>query len=174
MTVESIGQALGLRRIGQVWRGPCPLHGGKSFTVTERTGRVLVHCWGGCSQEELLGELRRRGLWPERERRTFTAIERKEYGRRVRSAEKEAEALLEWSGDLLAWMGLESVRAWFWVRVSRRLLTCGLAQDEDFNFWADVYESSESWGETVDRLRDHVKRAAWPILNRIRRGGRAA
>jgi hypothetical protein len=50
-------------------RGPvhCPAHGDEhpSLRVIERGGRVLVWCGAGCPQDRVLGELRRRGLWPE-------------------------------------------------------------------------------------------------------------
>ena len=168
MTADTIARALQLRRVGQVWRGPCPLHGGASFTVTERDGRVLLYCWSGCPQDDLLGELRRRGLWPERERKEFSAAERREYGRKLRSAEREAEALLEWARDLSQWMALESVRAWFWFRVSRRVLAGCRMPGAHKAAWADLCERSEEWGRTMDALRDYLKGAAWPDLDRIR------
>jgi hypothetical protein len=57
-------------------RGPfhCPVssHGqgradrSPSLGVTERDGRVLVHCYAGCMQRDLIEALERRGLWPRR------------------------------------------------------------------------------------------------------------
>jgi hypothetical protein len=49
------------------WRNThCPAHHDEtpSLTVTERNGRVLVHCHAGCSQEVLIAILRERHLWP--------------------------------------------------------------------------------------------------------------
>src|SRR3954465_4785391 len=45
----------------------CPAHNDvhPSFTIREDTDRVLFHCQTGCSQTEVLGALRGRGLWPE-------------------------------------------------------------------------------------------------------------
>lgn len=48
-------------------RGPwhCPAHDDRrpSFTVTARSGTVLVHCHSGCTQGDVITALRRRGLW---------------------------------------------------------------------------------------------------------------
>ncbi len=64
MTAEVIAEALGLKRSGHTWRGPCPLHGGSSFTLSEgRDGRPLWTCWSGCDRADILEELRSRGLW---------------------------------------------------------------------------------------------------------------
>ncbi len=64
MTAEVIAEALGLKRSGHTWRGPCPLHGGTSFTLSEgRDGRPLWTCWSGCDRADILEELRSRGLW---------------------------------------------------------------------------------------------------------------
>lgn len=45
----------------------CPAHNDEnpSLSVTERDGRILVHCHAGCSQESVIKALRARGLWPE-------------------------------------------------------------------------------------------------------------
>lgn len=46
----------------------CPVHDDKhpSFSVTDRDGKVLVHCHGsaGCTQDAIVEELRERDLWP--------------------------------------------------------------------------------------------------------------
>jgi hypothetical protein len=43
----------------------CPAHGDKSpsLSVREKNGRVLVHCFGGCSQGDVIEALKARGLW---------------------------------------------------------------------------------------------------------------
>jgi hypothetical protein len=38
-----------------------------SLSITERDGKVLLHCHAGCSQESVIGALRAAGLWPEPE-----------------------------------------------------------------------------------------------------------
>lgn len=50
-------------------RGPthCPAHddGHPSLYVNIRDGRVLLRCYAGCAQEQVIAALRARGLWPE-------------------------------------------------------------------------------------------------------------
>lgn len=43
----------------------CPSHGdtNPSLSVTKKGGRVLVKCFGGCEQREVIAALRERGLW---------------------------------------------------------------------------------------------------------------
>ena len=43
----------------------CPAHDDQnpSLSITERDGKVLVHCHAGCPQAEVIGELRARGIW---------------------------------------------------------------------------------------------------------------
>lgn len=56
-TAEPLLQRLdGLQRSGTGWRARCPACSGRSrkLSVTERDGRVLVHCFGGCQAEEVL------------------------------------------------------------------------------------------------------------------------
>lgn len=74
MDAESIVRALG----GRWGMARCPAHqdGSPSLSVTARGGKVLVHCHAGCTQADVIAALRSRGLWPERERRTWTPAER--------------------------------------------------------------------------------------------------
>ena len=43
----------------------CPAHDDRnpSFSVSDKNGKILVKCWAGCSQEEVIGALRGMGLW---------------------------------------------------------------------------------------------------------------
>ncbi len=43
----------------------CPAHDDKtpSFSITQYQNRVLVHCFAGCSQSQVIDALRRKGLW---------------------------------------------------------------------------------------------------------------
>lgn len=92
MTAEPIAHELNLKRVGRLtWRGPCPIHGGSSFELKERSGVPLWTCWSGCDRAAILAELRRRGLWPERERREWTSAERRAY----RAQRIEAQGLAE-------------------------------------------------------------------------------
>jgi hypothetical protein len=69
MTAEAIAQALQGRRTGPGrWMARCPAHDDRtpSLSITDRKGTVLVHCFAGCRQAEVIEALRARGLWPER------------------------------------------------------------------------------------------------------------
>lgn len=44
---------------------PCPVHGGVSLHVYMRDGRLMVKCFGGCSQGDVIKALRGLDLWPE-------------------------------------------------------------------------------------------------------------
>jgi putative DNA primase/helicase len=62
-------RALEGRRSGSCWLAKCPAHddSNPSLSIREADGKVLVHCFGGCSQSEVIEALKSRGLWqPER------------------------------------------------------------------------------------------------------------
>lgn len=65
-TAEPLLQRLErVQKAGQGWRARCPACGGSSqkLTVTERDGRVLLHCFGGCKAIDVLVAV---GLgWPD-------------------------------------------------------------------------------------------------------------
>ena len=72
MTAGEIARALGgARRSGDSWQARCPAHNDRnpSLSLTDRDGRLLVHCFAGCAQEAVIEALKTRGLWPEQERR---------------------------------------------------------------------------------------------------------
>lgn len=82
MNAAEIAAALGAIRMprqttrGLTRRAPCPAHDDRhpSLDITETPdGHVLVHCWSGCSQAEVIDALRKRGLW-ESERRPSRAL----------------------------------------------------------------------------------------------------
>ncbi len=66
-TLSSI--ASGLNKVR--WHGDyeflscCPAHDDRnpSFSVSDKKGKILVKCWAGCTQEEVIGALRDMGLW---------------------------------------------------------------------------------------------------------------
>lgn len=73
ITAESIAFALDKpRRVrADEYRACCPAHDDKSpsLSITQKSDAVLVYCWSGCSQAEVIDALRGQGLWPkERER----------------------------------------------------------------------------------------------------------
>jgi len=63
------GIANGLNKVR--WHGNnkfttcCPAHDDRnpSFSVSDKNGKILVKCWAGCAQEEVIGALRGMGLW---------------------------------------------------------------------------------------------------------------
>jgi hypothetical protein len=63
-----VGVALGGRRpangTGYYWMCLCPCHGDKNPSLSIRDGhsQLLVHCFAGCDADNILRELRRRGL----------------------------------------------------------------------------------------------------------------
>lgn len=86
LSAEIIAFALdkGRRIRADEYTACCPAHQDRSpsFSISQKADRVLLKCWSGCSQGEVLDALRARGLWPkEREQRlepgrpTFTRDE---------------------------------------------------------------------------------------------------
>ena len=65
----AIAAALNAQRNGAGWIARCPMpgHADKhpSFSINVRDGKLFVRCLAGCSQEAVINELRRRGLWGE-------------------------------------------------------------------------------------------------------------
>ena len=63
---EDIARALRGHRSSKGWVCRCPAHDDHrpSLSVAEtRDGKILVKCWSGCRQDDVLDALRRRGLW---------------------------------------------------------------------------------------------------------------
>jgi 5S rRNA maturation endonuclease (ribonuclease M5) len=58
-------RALGARRSGASWLARCPAHDDHdpSLAIREECGKVLVHCFAGCQQSDVLNALKTRGLW---------------------------------------------------------------------------------------------------------------
>ncbi len=63
--------------LGGSWRedrglAHCPAHDDQNPSLSVRElpgGKVLVHCFAGCSQEAVIAALKQRRLWPTRKRR---------------------------------------------------------------------------------------------------------
>lgn len=102
-----IAHALGLRGTAPgTWRGPCPICGGsRRFQLREGERAPLLWCFSGCSQRDLLVELRRRGLLPERERAPQDAQAQAELRRR-----REEVRCFSRGARLLAELALERMR----------------------------------------------------------------
>jgi hypothetical protein len=61
-----LAQALEGKANGDGWIARCPAHDDRhaSLSITEKNGKVLVHCHAGCSQDAVVNIFKRRGLWP--------------------------------------------------------------------------------------------------------------
>lgn len=70
----TIAEALGGNRSGQGWRAPCPVREHSSdkrpFAIKDgHDGRPLIYCHAGCAFEDIVSELKSRGLWPKMDQR---------------------------------------------------------------------------------------------------------
>ena len=63
-TADALAKALHGRKCGSGWIARCLAHDDRhpSLSITERDGKLLVHCHAGCSQEAVWESLRRMGL----------------------------------------------------------------------------------------------------------------
>ena len=69
MKAKCIALALGGYRSGSQWMAHCPAHRDRTPSLSIRDtddGRVLFHCFAGCSQLAVISALTSRGLWPPR------------------------------------------------------------------------------------------------------------
>ena len=67
MHAEELARALGGKRYGRGWLACCPAHEDRtpSLSICDgRAGDILVHCFAGCSQIDVIEALVVRGLWP--------------------------------------------------------------------------------------------------------------
>jgi hypothetical protein len=68
---EQLARSLGpdgkAKRVGREWRTLCPAHDDHdpSLDIGKEDGRLLFCCRAGCSQDQVLSALQRRGLWAE-------------------------------------------------------------------------------------------------------------
>jgi len=104
---SDLAGALGLHPVSRgIWRGGCPICGGsRRFQLKEGDRAPLVWCFGGCKPADILRELRRRGLLPDRERPQDRETWRREQERR-----REAEGFAR-AGELLLEHALEELPA---------------------------------------------------------------
>ncbi len=69
MNPEDIANALKGKKTGSSWLAKCPSHPDKTPSLSislSAEGKLLVHCFGGCSQKEVIDSLRDLDLWPSR------------------------------------------------------------------------------------------------------------
>jgi hypothetical protein len=68
LSAEKLAYSLskGMRLSGNQYKACCPAHddNNPSLSITHTSDRVLVHCWAGCSQSEVIETLISLGLWP--------------------------------------------------------------------------------------------------------------
>jgi putative DNA primase/helicase len=71
VNAQSIANKLGsAKRSGNGWITNCPAHEDNhaSLSITDDTnGKILLKCHAGCSQGDVIGELKRKGLWARNE-----------------------------------------------------------------------------------------------------------
>ncbi len=100
-SAREIAAGLGGRKSGQGWTAKCPARDDRtpSLSICERGGKVLVKCWTGCSQQEVIAALRARGLWGGRDRQVRSPPERLSLCTRQRepsAAQRFERALRPW------------------------------------------------------------------------------
>ncbi|MFN7996332.1 MAG: CHC2 zinc finger domain-containing protein [Bryobacteraceae bacterium] len=103
MTAETIARALNGRKSGRGWMARCPVHAdkGPSLSIAEGAGKPVVHCFGGCPQAAVIGELRARGLWSEPER-IWTPAERRDWAKERRGIAQNLPAARSWRRSAVA------------------------------------------------------------------------
>lgn len=91
MTAESIAAELHATKSGKGWKALCPAHNDKkpSLHIHELDGQVLVHCFAGCTQYDVIRKLVELGLW---EPRQMTSREREAQRERRYYEERAKEA----------------------------------------------------------------------------------
>ena len=102
-SAQQIADALGGKQHGKNYRAPCPAHNSSNPTtlsISDSTGRLLVHCFAGCSQEQVIAALTDIGLWSNSERHSsFVDKQKEEHARIVLSL---AESQLRYGKPLSA------------------------------------------------------------------------
>ena len=85
ITADTIRQALQCGEPGCDCHKPnghvhCPAHADStpSLSVTEKDGKILVYCHGGCPQDRVLSALKEKGLWPSGKGAGHTPLRKKE------------------------------------------------------------------------------------------------
>jgi len=66
MSAASIARGLDGRKRGSAWTARCPAHDDHDPSLSisiSKTGKTLIHCHAGCSQDEVIASLTELGLW---------------------------------------------------------------------------------------------------------------
>jgi putative DNA primase/helicase len=80
MTAETIARALGGRNVGQGWTARCPAHDDRTPSLSIRDSdedKVLVHCYAGCDQRDVIAALKEQGLWADHGPRSLSQAARR-------------------------------------------------------------------------------------------------
>lgn len=62
---RSLGRGREVKGADGTWNTCCPAHNdsGPSLSVSEKSGRIMVYCHAGCTQDAVISELKSLGLW---------------------------------------------------------------------------------------------------------------
>lgn len=78
LNAESIAFALdkGRRIRADEYKACCPAHddASPSLSISQKADRVLLKCWSGCAQRDIIDALRSRDLWPRERERAFDPL----------------------------------------------------------------------------------------------------
>jgi hypothetical protein len=122
----------------------CPAHKDRSpsLHISERDGRVLVKCFGGCPQSNVIDALRNRGLWPES---NLTPAQKHDFTRQRRRDETDIgrARLFADAAAILAEQVLEEMEASDSERVGFTRLVASLRTDtgmlQEFRAWRSAH-----------------------------------
>jgi hypothetical protein len=134
------------RRSGSGWLVLCPVHEDRrpSLSIRDLNGRVLVHCFAGCTGSSVIEALRQRGLWPNHSAEPRTPEDREDWARRRRFVEGHLSQALLWQRSVV---GLTNELLY---TLKQSLLTTSpliLAVPGEIFFWEQLLS-------TTFRLRD--------------------
>jgi putative DNA primase/helicase len=85
-TAGDLAKRLNGQRSGDHHMCKCPAHDDRnaSLSITQKDGKILLHCHAGCSQKAVIAALRDRGLWPEPSKKPAKKeVKKKDRGRPV-------------------------------------------------------------------------------------------
>lgn len=136
-----------VKAYGQGWRARCPSCGGKSqkLSITEATGKVLVHCFAGCRGDEVLEAvgLRWADLYPPR---------RWPESREERAEIKRAWKVTGW-GAALEVLAMEAAVV---TVAGAQLIDAGMIEPDDFIRLQQAYKRVSEAANILTEGRRHV------------------
>lgn len=79
-TARDLARAMDAKRIGKGWMAWCPVHEvegrnqKRSLKIDEgHDGKPLIHCYAGCSNDDIIAKLQGAKIWPQSSRKTGNA-----------------------------------------------------------------------------------------------------